>query len=82
MPDRKTNWGNAAAIDLNLSLAPDLCVVHLDGRSYYPAGFKTWAPLLCWFMGAAGAILLFASVLLHELGWAGFSKPAWVNETD
>jgi len=33
-------------------------------------------------MGAAGAILLFASVLLHELGWAGFSKPAWVNETD
>jgi Zn-dependent protease len=38
------------------------------GGSYYPAEFKAWPPLLYWVMGAATAILLFASVLLHELG--------------
>jgi Zn-dependent protease len=36
--------------------------------SYYPAEFKNWPPLLYWVMGAATAIMLFASVLLHELG--------------
>jgi Zn-dependent protease/CBS domain-containing protein len=39
----------------------------LGGR-YYPAEFKNWPPLLYWVMGALTAILLFASVLLHELG--------------
>jgi Zn-dependent protease len=38
------------------------------GGSYYPAEFKDWPPLLYWVMGAATAIMLFASVLLHELG--------------
>jgi len=36
--------------------------------SYYPDEFKNWPPLLYWFMGAITAIMLFASVLLHELG--------------
>ena len=36
--------------------------------SYYPEEFKNWSPLLYWFMGATTAIMLFASVLLHELG--------------
>ena len=36
--------------------------------SYYPAEFKDWSPLLYWSMGAVTAILLFVSVLLHELG--------------
>lgn len=36
--------------------------------SYYPAAFKDWPPLLYWFMGAVTAIMLFVSVLLHELG--------------
>ena len=36
--------------------------------SYYPAEFTDWPPLLYWFMGAVTAIMLFASVLLHELG--------------
>ena len=36
--------------------------------SYYPAEFKDWPPLLYWFMGAVTAIMLFVSVLLHELG--------------
>jgi Zn-dependent protease/predicted transcriptional regulator len=36
--------------------------------SYYPAAFGDWPPLLYWFMGAVTAIMLFVSVLLHELG--------------
>src|SRR6516164_1961669 len=36
--------------------------------SYYPAEFPHWPPLLYWGMGAVTAILLFTSVLLHELG--------------
>jgi Zn-dependent protease len=36
--------------------------------SYYPSEFKNWPPLLYWFMGAVTAIMLFVSVLLHELG--------------
>ncbi len=36
--------------------------------NYYPAEFKNWPPLLYWFMGALTAIMLFVSVLLHELG--------------
>lgn len=37
-------------------------------ESYYPAEFKNWPPLLYWFIGALTAIMLFVSVLLHELG--------------
>lgn len=36
--------------------------------SYYPAEFQDWPPLLYWFTGAVTAIMLFVSVLLHELG--------------
>lgn len=36
--------------------------------SYYPTEFKNWTPLTYWGTGAATVILLFASVLLHELG--------------
>ena len=36
--------------------------------NYYPAEFKDWPPLLYWFMGAVTAVMLFGSVLLHELG--------------
>lgn len=36
--------------------------------SYYPAEFKNWPPLLYWLVGAGTAIMLFVSVLLHELG--------------
>jgi Zn-dependent protease/CBS domain-containing protein len=36
--------------------------------SYYPAEFKNWPTLLYWTTGALTAIMLFVSVLLHELG--------------
>ena len=38
------------------------------GGTYYPSEFKNWSPLLYWLVGAVTAIMLFASVLLHELG--------------
>ena len=36
--------------------------------SYFPSEFRNWPPLLYWFMGSITAIMLFVSVLLHELG--------------
>ncbi|MGO8928657.1 MAG: site-2 protease family protein [Limisphaerales bacterium] len=36
--------------------------------SFFPAEFKNWPPPLYWFMGAVTAVMLFGSVLLHELG--------------
>jgi Zn-dependent protease len=36
--------------------------------SYYPAEFKDWSLALYWIVGAATVILMFVSVLLHELG--------------
>jgi Zn-dependent protease/CBS domain-containing protein len=36
--------------------------------SYYPAELKNWPPWLYWCVGAVTAIMLFVSVLLHELG--------------
>jgi Zn-dependent protease len=36
--------------------------------SYYPAEFKNWPTAEYWSMGAVTAIMLFVSVLLHELG--------------
>ncbi len=35
---------------------------------HYPAEFKGWPPSLYWIMGAVTAVMLFVSVLLHELG--------------
>jgi Zn-dependent protease len=36
--------------------------------SYFPAEFKDWPQWLYWLTGAAATIMLFVSVLLHELG--------------
>ena len=35
---------------------------------YYPAEFKNWPTAQYWIVGAVTAIMLFVSVLLHELG--------------
>ncbi len=40
----------------------------LLASSYYPAEFKDWSPALYWLIGAITTIMLFVSVLLHELG--------------
>ncbi len=37
---------------------------------YYPAEFQNWAEPLYWIAGVVTAIMLFVSVLLHELGHA------------
>jgi Zn-dependent protease len=42
--------------------------------SYYPTEFKNWSPQTYWIMGAVTAILLFLSVLLHELGHSVVAK--------
>ncbi|MCJ7432849.1 MAG: site-2 protease family protein [Anaerolineales bacterium] len=36
--------------------------------SYYPAEFKNWPSTQYWIVGAVTVILMFVSVLLHELG--------------
>jgi Zn-dependent protease/CBS domain-containing protein len=36
--------------------------------SYYPAEFRNWPVAQYWIVGAVTAIMLFVSVLLHELG--------------
>src|SRR6202047_2644428 len=35
---------------------------------HYPAEYKGWPAGLYWIMGAVTAVMLFVSVLLHELG--------------
>jgi Zn-dependent protease len=40
----------------------------LLAQGYYPVEFKNWPSPLYWFMGVLTAIMLFVSVLLHELG--------------
>jgi len=42
--------------------------------SYYPAEFKNWSVAEYWFMGAFTAVMLFVSVLLHELGHSIVAK--------
>ncbi len=42
--------------------------------SYYPAEFKNWSGAEDWLMGAITAVMLFVSVLLHELGHSVVAK--------
>jgi Zn-dependent protease len=42
--------------------------------SYYPAEFTSWPVALYWVMGAVTAIMLFVSVVLHELGHAVIAR--------
>jgi Zn-dependent protease/CBS domain-containing protein len=42
--------------------------------SYYPSEFKHWSVAEYWLMGAFTAVMLFISVLLHELGHSVVAK--------
>lgn len=43
-------------------------------RSVFPEAYPDWQPALYWFTGAMSAILLFVSVLLHELAHSFMAK--------
>lgn len=45
-----------------------ILITWLLAIGYYPHEFPEWATAQYWFMGAVTAIMLFVSVLLHELG--------------
>jgi len=59
--------GIPIAVDLSWFLIFALLTWML-ATTYYPAQFKNWPIALDWGMGAVTAIMLFVSVLLHELG--------------
>jgi Zn-dependent protease len=42
--------------------------------SYYPAEFHNWSPAEYWLVGTATAVMLFVSVLIHELGHSVVAK--------
>lgn len=42
--------------------------------SYYPAEFHNWGTAEYWFMGALTAVMLFVSVLIHEIGHSVVAK--------
>jgi Zn-dependent protease/CBS domain-containing protein len=63
--------GRVLGIQVNLDFSWFLIFVLITWTmavGYYPAEFKTWPVSLYWIIGAATAIMLFVSVLLHELG--------------
>ena len=63
--------GRILGIPLGLSYSWFLMFVLLTwtlATSYYPAEFPHWPLAQYWLLGAVTAILLFASVVLHELG--------------
>lgn len=42
-------------------------VIFMLAKSYFPQNYPDWSPVLRWVSGSIIALLLFASVLLHEL---------------
>ena len=76
--DRKTNrqtipLGRVLGIPIGLHYSWFLIFVLLTwmlAASYYPTEFQGWPTTQYWIMGAVTAILLFVSVLFHELGHA------------
>ncbi|HEX9923946.1 MAG TPA: site-2 protease family protein [Anaerolineae bacterium] len=60
-------WGIPIEVDYSWFLAFILITWTL-AVSYYPAEFNNWPAAQYWLVAAVTAVMLFASVLLHELG--------------
>lgn len=54
-------------------------VIFMLAKSYFPQNYPDWTPVLCWTSGTIIALLLFASVLLHELSHSLVSKSLGIN---
>ncbi|MBV7331572.1 site-2 protease family protein [Chloroflexi bacterium TSY] len=71
MKQRTIPLGNVLGIPIGLDYSWFLIVGLITwsmAASYYPGEFSDWSAPLYWIVGAATAIMLFVSVLLHELG--------------
>ncbi len=60
-------WGIPIAVDYSWFLVAIL-VSWMLARSYFPAEFPGWSNLTYWSVAIITTLLLFASVLLHEIG--------------
>jgi Zn-dependent protease len=62
--------GRVLGIPLELDYSWFLVVALLTWvlAGHYPAEYKGWPASLYWIMGAVTAVMLFVSVVLHELG--------------
>jgi Zn-dependent protease/CBS domain-containing protein len=71
MGRQKISLGRILGIPIGLDYSWFLVFILLTWTlavSYYPAEFKNWPVVEYWLVGAVTAIMLFVSVLLHELG--------------
>jgi len=71
MGRQKISLGRILGIPIGLDYSWFLVFILLTWTlavSYYPTEFKNWPVLEYWVVGAVTAIMLFVSVLLHELG--------------
>jgi Zn-dependent protease/CBS domain-containing protein len=63
--------GKIFGIPVGVDLSWFLIIIMLTWSfavGYYPQGFKNWSTTEYWVMGGITSILLFVSVLIHELG--------------
>lgn len=68
---QKISLGRILGIPIGLDYSWFLIFILLTWTlavSYYPAEFRNWSTVEYWIVGAVTAIMLFVSVLLHELG--------------
>ncbi|HRY13523.1 MAG TPA: site-2 protease family protein [Syntrophomonadaceae bacterium] len=62
--------GRIRGIDIEINFSWLLIfalMTYMLATSYFPLNYPDWGPALWWLLGASAALLLFASVLLHEL---------------
>jgi Zn-dependent protease/CBS domain-containing protein len=69
------SWRVGSVKGIQLGVHPSWLIVLVFftwslARGWYPTAYPTWSPATYWIAGAVSTLLLFASVLLHELGHA------------